>query len=293
VLGVAAGAVAQDKPDFAASPAELVVLSVVVKDHQGRDVADLPRDRFVIYDNGRPQPIALFGNADAPVSAGVVIDRSGSMRPKLGEVVVAALEFARTSNPDDELFALAFNEHVLESSAVASLGSADMATLGSQLRTLTAHGETALYDGLLAGLDRLRQASHSRKVLVLVSDGADNASQSSLADVLDRARRENVSIYTIGLFDRDSHDRNPRVLQAIAEATGGVRFLPESPAALLGVCQHIAREIRGSYTLAFEPPQRDGSYHRIRVEISGNRDKLAVRTRPGYSASFRFGTGEQ
>jgi Ca-activated chloride channel family protein len=290
VFGVPSAGVAQEIPDFAAKPAELVVLSVVVKDRQGHDVTDLDRNRFVIYDDGRPQTISVFGNADTPVSAGVIIDRSGSMRPKLGEVVIAALEFARTSNPDDELFAIAFNEHVTQSGAVAHLGRNGVEALNEQLHALTAHGETALYDGLVAGLDRLSHASHPRKILILVSDGADNASQISLADVLARARRENVSIYTIGLFDRDSHDRNPKVLQALAETTGGQRFLPNSPGTLLAVCNRIAREIRGSYTLAFEPPTRDGSYHHLRVEITGGPEKLTVRTRPGYAASLKSTT---
>jgi VWFA-related protein len=137
----------------------------------------------------------------------------------------------------------------------------------------------------MAGLDRLDTGSRSRKVLIVMSDGGDNASRATLEQVIDRARRSDATIYTIGLFNPADRDANPDALKSLAEATGGQRYLPRSPGPLLRACQQIAHEIRSSYTLAFEPSTRDGRYHRLRVEVSqSDGRRLTVRTRPGYFA---------
>jgi VWFA-related protein len=138
----------------------------------------------------------------------------------------------------------------------------------------------------MAGLERAEASSRPRKVLVLVSDGGDNASRASLADVLARARASNVTIYTIGLFEPDDDDANPGVLKALAATTGGERYLPQSAAPMIRACGHIAREIRSGYTLAYEPPDRDGSFHHVRVVVSSvDGHPLNARTRPGYFAA--------
>jgi VWFA-related protein len=125
-----------------------------------------------------------------------------------------------------------------------------------------------------------RSVGAPRKILLLISDGGDNASDATLAQVLERARRDNVAIHG-GLFDAIASDQNPKVLQELARETGGARFLPASPGDLLAICQRIAHEIRTGYTIAFVPPARDGRYHRLRVDVKGD-GRLAVRTRPGY-----------
>jgi VWFA-related protein len=148
-------------------------------------------------------------------------------------------------------------------------------------------GRTALYDALLTGLNRLDRTSRPRKALVLVSDGADNASHVALRDVLERARRSEVTIYTIGLFDPNDPEANGGVLKNLATMTGGLRFLPRSPGPLLAATQQIAREIRSAYTVSFVPPERDGAYHPVKVEVTGRDSRhFAVRTRPGYTASM-------
>lgn len=288
IVALVATTKAQESARFVGSPTELVVLSVVVNDRRGHPVANLARDRFTVFDEDRVQPITLFSNEDTPVSVTVLIDISGSMRPKLGEVVLAALAFAQTSNPADELFAMAFNERVANSMDGHPLEAADVRGLEAELRGLRAEGQTALYDGLAAGLDRLDHALHARKVLLLISDGGDNASEATLDEVLARAKRSNVAIYTIGLFDARASDKNPKVLQSLARATGGQRFLPASPSGLLAVCQRIAREIRSGYTIAFTPPSQDGRYHRVRIEVTpGGDGRIAARTRPGYMSVNR------
>jgi VWFA-related protein len=135
------------------------------------------------------------------------------------------------------------------------------------------------------GLDHLATGSRPRKVLVVISDGGDNASDATLDAVLARARASNAAIYTIGIFDPDDMDKNPGVLKSLANTTGGERFLPRSPGELLTACETIAREIRGGYTIGYVPPARDGAYHRIKVEVDSPARRLNIRTRPGYFAA--------
>jgi Ca-activated chloride channel family protein len=283
--GQAPGA-GNEPPVFRIASSELVVLPVAVTDTQGRLLVDLERERFTVYDNGRKQPIRLFSNEDSPVSIALVIDESGSMRPKIGQVVAASLAFARWSHPQDELMVIAFNDEVRHALAGRSVTASDQAELHKALNTLIPDGQTALYDALSDGLDHLAKASHARKIIILVSDGGDNASRATFDEVLARARRSNVTIYTIGLFDAGAHDTNPGVLKRLADATGGQRFLPQSPGPLLQACERIAHEIRGGYTLGYEPPDRDGQFHRLRVDVEApSGQKVVVRTRPGYFAA--------
>lgn len=282
----------QDQPpSFRSASSELVVLPVVVTDREKRYISDLARERFVVYDNGRKVPIELFTNEDAPATVGLIIDSSGSMRRKLGEVLAASLAFARTSNPQDELFALRFNDDVRD--AVADhrfLMAENLVALEQAIGSLRAEGRTSLYDALIAGLDHLSSGSRARKALVVISDGGDNASQSTLEQVLARARNSNAAIYTVGIYDDEDVDKNPGVLKSLARTTGGERFLPRSAGELMQACVRIAREIRSGYTLGYVPPDRDGAYHRVRVEIApADARRLRVRTRPGYFAAGRVG----
>ena len=283
-----------ESPSFRSASSELVVLPVLVTDRQGRLVPDLPGARFAVYDNGRRQNVSFFNNGDTPVTVGLVIDTSGSMAAKLSYVKAATMALARASNADDDIFTIAFNDTVRDMMPERSVRAADIAQLETSLAGLVTRGQTALYDALAAGLDRLSASTRERRVLVLVSDGADNRSRATLADVLARARAANVAIYTVGLFDATSLDRNPGVLKELAAATGGERFLPRSPGLMLQACQRIARDIRHTYMLAYVPPDRDGTYHEVRVKIepstvrgerSGRAGRLTVRTRPGYVAA--------
>ena len=274
------------EPSFRAVSSELVVLPVVVKDRQGRYVSDLPRERFVVYDNSRRMPIELFTNEDTPVTVGLIVDSSGSMRSKLGEAIGGTVAFAKSSNPDDELFAIRFNDDVR--AAVRDrrfLLASDLTALEAAMSSLVPQGRTSLYDALIAGLDHLDEGSRPRKALVVISDGGDNASRATLDAVLTRARKSNATIYTIGIYDADETDKNRGALKALARATGGERFEPGSPGALLQVCQLIAREIRSGYTIGYVPPDRDGIFHRVRVVIEPAVPRLEIRTRPGYFAA--------
>lgn len=286
MCGVVLVSAAQDRaPSFVSASSELVVLPVAVADRQGRFVPDITRDRFTVFDNGRRQDVALFSNEDTPVTVGLVMDNSGSMVRKRPEVIVATLAFARLSNPQDELFTLAFNDTVRGQMRALPAGT-DVHALENELRSYLPEGRTALYDALNVALIRAEQGMHARKALIVMSDGGDNASQATRDEVLTRARQSNVTIFTIGLFDDDDPDKNPRVLNSLAQSTGGERFMPRTPSVLLQTCERIARELRSGYTIGYVPPDRDGVYHRVRVEVApADRGKLTVRTRPGYFAS--------
>lgn len=276
---------AQEPATFRGSSSALVVLPVTVTDSTGRLVTDLPQDRFAVFEEGRRQNIVAFSNADTPVSIALVIDASGSMQPKLGEVIAAAVSFARWSHPEDELQVLAFNDTVHDVLGGRTVRAEDTSALHAALRAIVPQGQTALYDAVLHGLHRLDTSAHARRVLVLVSDGGDNASTTELRAVLDRARRSNVTIYAIGLFDEHADDGNPGVLKNFAAETGGVRFLPRSPGPLMQACAQIAREIRNSFTIGYEPPEMDGRFRRVKVELTGPAVRgMRVRTRPGYVA---------
>jgi len=273
--------------DFHSTSAELVVLPVVVTDKHGGFVTDLPQDAFTVYDNGRQVPIDLFSNEDTPVTVGLAIDASGSMGPKLGEVIAASMSFVRLSNPQDEFFAIRFNDDVQPVTAASGdvrLGDAD--AVRHALMSIRTEGRTALYDGLMDALDRLANGSRPRKVLILISDGGDNASHATREAVLARARRSNASIYTVGILDPGDPDSNPGLLKSLARDTGGERFLPQSAGPMLTACERIAREIRAGYTIAYAPPDRDGAFHRVRVEVKpGAGRQVQIRTRPGYFAA--------
>lgn len=274
------------QPSFR-SASEMVVLPVTVLDRDGAFISGLPRERFIVHDNGQRQELALFNNEDLPVSIALVIDDSGSMRGRLGEVIAAAHVFAQSSNPDDELFAIEFNEQVRDALDGRRILASDGAELVAGLRTLVPSGQTALYDAIASGLTRLERSAHSRKVLILLSDGGDNASRNATLDqVLDRARASDVTIYTLGLYQVGAPDTNPGVLNRLSKLTGGERFLPKSGGALVQACRRIARAIRSSYLLGYAPPARDGAFHRVQIRIDGRDGRnFRVRTREGYVAA--------
>ncbi len=287
VLSIRSTTPAVTAQTFRTASSELVVLPVIVTERADHYVANLTRDDFVVYDNGKRVEIEHFSNEDTPVTVGLIVDASSSMRRKIGDVIAAAAAFVRSSNADDEVFVVSFNDavhHALPDHRFIPAG--DPTDLNPALASLFPECQTSLYDALVEGIDQVSSGSRPRRVLILVSDGGDNASRATLDGVLERARASNVAIYTIGVYDELDPDKNPRVLKALAAATGGERYLPRSAGPLLQACEHIAREIRSGYTIGYVPPDRDGAFHRVRVEIAPrDKRKLTVRTRPGYFAA--------
>lgn len=285
VLLMSVLAQAPQAPAFKSS-SELVVLHVAVVDRRAGFVAGLPREAFSVYEDHRPQQIAFFQNDDTPVSVGLVIDGSQSMVSRLPGVVEAGMTFAESSRADDEMFTINFNEHVRRGLPANQLFTSDHEELRQALNRSGARGMTALYDAIDAGLKQLDQGTKDRKVLIVVSDGGDNASTTRFADVLDQALRRDVVIYAVGIYDDNDGDAKPDVLRQLAAATGGEVFFPRTFDQVAPALQRIARDIRSSYTIGYVPPKDgdpSGHKHTIRVAVQPTDGrKLAVRARSAY-----------
>lgn len=266
----------------------LVVLHASVRDRKGEFVPGLQKEDFHVFEDGRPQAIGLFRHEDVPVSVGLVVDNSASMGRKRADVAAAALAFARSSNPQDEMFVVNFNERVGLGLPASEPFTSSPSELEEALNGVPAYGMTALYDAIQTGLDHFKKATCDKKVLIAVSDGGDNASRHTLSQVLTGLERSNVIVYTIGIFDEYDGDQNPGVLKKIARATGGEAFLPATSAEVTPICERIAADIRQQYTIGYAPSNQkyDGTYRTIKVTASKHHGgKLVVRTRAGYIAA--------
>lgn len=264
---------------------DLVAVHAAVLDKKSRFVRGLPRDRFSIYEDGVAQTVRFFSNDDRAASIGLVIDNSGSMQNKREQVITAALAFAQASNPLDEFFVVHFNERVWTGLPEGTSFTSSPPILANALSHVEAYGRTALYDAIARGLEHLNEARNPHRVLVVISDGGDNASATRFEPLLRRAQLSDVVIYTIGLFDENTPDRNPRILKELAATTGGEAFLPGSINGAVKVLDRIAHDIRSAYQFGYEPANnaRDGMYRTVRVELDGaGRGTHKVRARTGY-----------
>jgi len=281
----------QQNPPVFSTHSELVVLHVTVREKNGSFVPDLPQASFSVAEDSQPQTIQLFDKQDAPVTVGLLIDSSGSMRPSRARVIAAATTFAETSNPEDEMFALAFNDTVTPVlSSDDPFTSSPDALRAAMTSAISAIGRTALYDAIAAGLSYVSKGSHERKVLVVVSDGGDNASTATFDGILRRAQASNTVIYTVALTDQFDTDANPRRLKAIADASGGEAFTPADISHVEEVLRRVAKDIRNSYTLGYVSTNevRDGRFRRVRVIAKSPEGRtLVVRTRQGYISDPR------
>jgi Ca-activated chloride channel family protein len=284
--------VAQDQPAYRAH-ADMVVVHALVEDGRGAAVADLSRDHFLVYEDNYPQQLSVFSAADAPATIGLLIDNSTSMAPKREMVVTAAVQFAELSNPQDEIFVLAFNETVREAWEPRVIEESDISILrATLLDRISARGKTALYDAVNLALDRFSDARHTRQVMVVISDGSDNASRSTRAEMLARLQASHAMVYTVVMRDPLDPDGNPGLLQRLSRDTGGESFTPKRVADVPEALEHIARDIRATYTLGYVPTNqaRDGTLRKLRV-VASHPDgrKLKVQTRGGYVAPKSIG----
>jgi Ca-activated chloride channel family protein len=262
----------------------LVLLDVSVKDSKGGFAAGLTKDCFRVYEDGRPQEITEFANADIPVTVGILVDTSGSMRSKRTEVITAALAFITASNPQDEVFVLNFNEKIYAGLPKAVPFSDDVELLKKALHLTPAEGRTALYDAVLDGLHHLEQGRRDKKTLVLISDGGDNVSLHTSKQMEMAVLNDIVTIYTIGIFDPDDPERNPGVLRKLSQISGGEAYFPSQLDGILPICEHIAKDIRTRYTIGYKPSTDNGKGIRtVKVLVSApERGRFTTRTRNRY-----------
>ncbi len=277
------------EPDEAAifrADTRLVVLHATVVDKGGRFVTDLPQRAFHVYENGVMQPIKKFFREDVPVSMGLIVDNSGSMRTKRQRVEASALALVKASNPHDEVFIVNFNDEAFLDQPFTN----NIKDLERGLAKIDSRGGTAMRDAIKMSIDYLKEnGKKDKKVLVVVTDGDDNNSSGTLENLIKAAQQSEVLIYTIGLLTEEEKRearRATRALNAIADATGGKSYYPKELADVDGVCQQVARDIRSQYIIEYSPTNSalDGSFRQIKVVANGP-NKPVVRTRSGYYAS--------
>ena len=294
-------AISQDMSYMLRVDVGLVELSASVLDRRLRMVTSLKQDQFEIFEDGVAQQLALFKREDAPLSLGLVIDNSGSMRNKRERVNRAALAFIRESNPEDETFIVNFNaETHLDQDFTSRID--DLAAALSGLRT---GGDTALYDAVHFSADHLQKGKRDRKALLLITDGEDTISAYSFRKTLDALRKSNVTLYAIGLLEQENGRRRSRrntesrqgeeVLEEFAAITGGQAYFPESVNEVQELCKRIARDLRNQYTLGYFSSNKalDGSWRKVTVNLKAkNASQMTVKTRPGYYAPRMDSGGE-
>ncbi len=274
------------KPDFS-TQSELVVLHVAVKDKRGGYVGGLTQDSFRVLEEKRPQSISFFNNQDAPVTVGLLIDASGSMAPNRDMVIAASMAFTKAMNAQDEFFVMGFNEQIhIPLPADKPFTNAEPELRVALIQAIKARGQTAVYNAVNAGLDHVQKGGFERQVLIVLSDGGDNASNVTRTEVVANAQASNAVIYTIALVDPMDTEADPGFLKQLSESTGGVAFRPKSAADIEETLQRVARDIRNMYTIGYVPSVaalRGEALRRVAVDARRpNGEKLAVRTRRSY-----------
>ncbi|HEY1481145.1 MAG TPA: VWA domain-containing protein [Candidatus Acidoferrum sp.] len=267
----------------------LVVLHTTVLDDRGKFVEGLTQENFRVFEDKVEQKLDVFKREDIPVSMGLVIDNSGSMRDKRPRVNEAALTLVQNSNPSDEAFVVNFNDDFyldLDKDFTNSVPE-----LKEALERIDARGSTALYDAIIGSLDHLKKGKKEKKVLLIVTDGEDNTSRNSLEKTIREIQKTDTVIYTIGLLSQESKKSAKTAKKALSEialASGGLAFFPENVEDVHAICEQVAHDIRHQYTLGYYPSNsaKDGSFRSVHVDVIPPRGhgKLVARTRNGYYA---------
>jgi len=270
-----------------------VLLHATVVDDKQHIVTNLDRNAFSVFEDGKAQNIISFRHEDIPVAMGIVIDNSGSMREKRAKVNQAALNLVRSSNPQDEVFVVNFNDEYYLDQDFTN----DLLKLKEALEKIDAKGGTALYEAVVASAEHLkRNAKLERKILFVVTDGEDNASRETLEQAVKQLQQENgPSVYAIGVLGDEEHPKRARrALEIIAQRTGGLAFFPKTLDEVDEISRQVAHDIRSQYTIGYKPtnPRASGGFRTVRVEAKGKaHSKLVVRTKSGYYAGPQAAAG--
>jgi Ca-activated chloride channel family protein len=268
------------------SDTRLVVLHATVIDKSGKFITNLPQTAFHVFENNVEQPIKKVLREDVPVSMGLIVDNSGSMRTKRARVEASALALVKASNPQDEVFIVNFNDEAFLDQPFTS----NIKELEKGLSKIDSRGGTAMRDAIRMSIDYLKEnGKKDKKVLVVVTDGDDNNSSGTLENLVKAAQQSEVLIYTVGLLaeeEKREAKRATRAMNAIVEATGGKSYYPKELKEVEPTCEQVARDIRSQYIIEYSPKNAslDGSFRQIKVVANGPNRPL-VRTRSGYYAT--------
>lgn len=264
---------------------DLVVLDVSVKDPRGGYVSGLTKKDFRVQEDGHARQISEFANADTPVTIGLVVDNSGSMRFKRPEVTLAGLAFAKESNPHDEFFVVNFNNYVTRGLPAKLAFTDELQTLRAALYYGQPEGQTALYDAIAYSLEHLERSHREKRTLIVVSDGGDNVSRTPLPQLMKLIEASRATIYTVGLYDPEDQDLNPGVLRSIARVSGGEFFEPAALSDIIPVFDKISKDIRSRYTIGYIPDETNDKRMVRSVKVTAEREgrKFAVKSRTSYT----------
>ncbi|HZQ52636.1 MAG TPA: VWA domain-containing protein [Bryobacteraceae bacterium] len=264
---------------------DMVLLDVSVRDAHGRYITGLHKDNFRVSEDGQARQITAFGSVDTPVTVGLVVDNSASMQSKRPYVTMAGLAFAQESNSHDQFFVVNFNNYIVPGLPRQVAFTDQLQQLRSALYYGEPKGQTALYDAIAYALKHLELSRFEKRTLIVVSDGGDNVSKTSLPELLKLIQASRATVYTVGLFDPQDIDRNPGVLHKLANTTGGEFFQPAQLTDVLTVFQKISHDIRNRYSIGYVPDE--STNHRavrsVKVTAFENHHKFVVRTRTTYT----------
>ena len=282
---------AQDDGATFSLDTNLVPLYVSVLDKSGKLVTDLQQKAFKVYENGIEQPIKVFRREDVPISLGIIIDNSGSMREKRQRVEAASMDLVKASNPQDEVFVVNFNDDAFLDVPFTN----DIKKMEEGVARIDSRGGTAMRDAINMSMDYLRkEGKRQKKVLLVITDGNDNASNISLEKLVTRAQQNEVLVYSIGLLNEEERREAKlakRALDSVSHDSGGLSFYPKGASDVDAIALQVAHEIRNQYTIAYSPTVQatDGSFRQIKVTVNGP-GHPTVRTRTGYYATPDSGT---
>jgi Ca-activated chloride channel family protein len=274
-----------EEPTFRADT-RLVILPISVADKSGKLITNLTQQSFKVFENGAEQPIKIFKREDVPVSMGIIIDNSGSMRDKRQKVETASIDLVKASNPRDEVFIVNFNDEAYLDVEMTN----DMKKLEEGVARIDSRGGTAMRDAISMSIDYLKQkGKKDKKVLLVVTDGNDTASTGSLEKLIDKTRQGEVLVFAIGLLNEEERreaKKAKRALDDITRESGGLSFYPKDLAEVDKITLEVAQEIRNQYTIAYSPTVQnlDGSFRQIKVTVNAAGHPIA-RTRTGYYAT--------
>ncbi|MGH9530855.1 MAG: VWA domain-containing protein [Terriglobales bacterium] len=267
---------------------DLVLVNVTITDPLNRLVTGLEREHFVVLEGNRPQQIRHFSSEDAPISLGVIFDLSGSMKNKIEKAREAVVQFFKTANVQDEFFIVTF----ADKPEVLAQFTQSIEDIQGKLILAMPEGRTALLDAIYMAVNRMRDARHNKKALLIISDGGDNRSRYTEAEIRSLVKEADVQIYAIGVFDlfpsTPEEKNGPAMLASITDVTGGRTFTISSPNDLADVATKIGIELRNQYVLGYRPtnPQRDGKWRKIKVKLAPPKGlpPLQVYAKSGYYA---------